>query len=66
MVLITFKLLRYHGQGNFKSLFGAYGFSKLKSVTIMAGSMQQAGHTHGAGAVCESIHLDQQARDRES
>lgn len=45
MVLITFKLLRYHAQGNFKSLFGAYSFSKLKSMTIMAGSMA-AGRTH--------------------
>lgn len=45
MVLITFKLLRHHAQGNFKSLFGAYSFSKLKSMTIMAGSMA-AGRTH--------------------
>lgn len=42
-----------------------YSFGVLESMAIMAGSMPEAGR-HDAGAVDESLHLDQQARGRES
>jgi hypothetical protein len=50
-LLSSFAVIRHDDQGKLKSLFGAYSFRELDSMTIMAD--RQAGFR----AVGESLHL---------
>lgn len=58
-------MIRYHDRGNLKkSLFRAYIFRVLESVTVIVGSIAAEGR-HGAGTVTESSHLDTNMRQGE-
>ena len=56
-LLSSFAVIRHDDQGKLKSLFGAYSFRELDSMTIMAD--RQAGFR----AVGESLHLCKQEKE---